>query len=461
MSFAELQKRCKELNLEPCSGKSITKEILKAKIDDFDSKIENRYEHAIAENNYTFYQSIKDLIPKMPDFRPQRTVEKMKESEYLELRWRELYNELQGLGEDNESKNRKILDAINSDDNNKLLEVLEDEKSIESFFESYPAIIWLAGQTGTVIKKMLIYRGDIQTINSLDKDEVKEMIPFINSDFIAEQLYKINPDALEFNRREMRDAVEKGEFGKVLWINTKYPGVLFTKGESYKEAVMIKEGLLNDNVTIFKLSVNSNNLKLIFWLLSQLPGWDYYFKDEAIIQNNLNVLNALIDANIMPSSIDLQIAINSDPAIFDLILSKVDVDPALHLISRAIFRGKREYAKKMILKSGNLLNMDAMDEILSAAVDYGDIEMVKFLLNHYPDIELSYLLISQSIRKPEILKLFLDDGRADPTIGNIRSTINYAILNRMYDSAKLLLNDKRVKNSLTREELIEYNKKIN
>jgi len=96
------------------------------------------------------------------------------------------------------------------------------------------------------------------------------------------------------------------------------------------------------------------------------------------------------------------------------------------------------------------------------ACDYGNIEIVKLLLNdkRIDPSDLTGFMWALESNHYNIMELLLKDDRVDPSI-NDNDAIIYSSNTRNYKSVKILLNDKRVLNKLNKSQIKYYKNKIN
>lgn len=198
MSFRDLQRKCEELKLYPCRGRGITISVLKKKIASAEKKVWvpkkvvvktiSEAEIAFHDRDPVYYETIKDLVPKMPDLRYFQTETAKKslvpwtdqkrwavllddfetldqaeergdtfDSEFIE--WLALLDSLKGVQKTNEQMYRYVY--------------LRDrmlKKPLAEFFAKYPALSWILIRTDSDARRYALFSGYDDWVKELDSE---------------------------------------------------------------------------------------------------------------------------------------------------------------------------------------------------------------------------------------------------------------------------------------------------
>lgn len=155
--YLSLKKRCKDLGLSPCHGKGVNtpflerllaeherkEEVENDEIREEETSILSEDEEMIKEHDPSLYEMIRSYVPKVPDFRPQETLRRMKEEPNTEsMNWRHLRQELEDINHNEEHLD--LLAAINGEKGRRISSYLNEKRNIVSeFIFSYPTLFWL------------------------------------------------------------------------------------------------------------------------------------------------------------------------------------------------------------------------------------------------------------------------------------------------------------------------------
>lgn len=148
-------------------------------------------ERKIKEHDPQFYETIRDLVPLMPDFRPLETVKKMKAEE--QNNWRLIYQEMQGIGMNEAHMN--LLNIISEGNEARLKKYISPNRFVQDFIFSYPGLFWLMVKSSSseTIAPLLI-------ANGIYLEEIKEMpieyLFHIYDNETAKILRALYPDAI-------------------------------------------------------------------------------------------------------------------------------------------------------------------------------------------------------------------------------------------------------------------------
>lgn len=185
LSFRELQRRLKELNLGPVAGPGITKDVLMNRwllvqqepaLEEEEQHVDvsTNYENSVKNINPSFYRLISSSISNIPDIRPLETVRLMKNEE--QNIWRIIYEELGALsnvqgGEEDEER----LLWIQMVNKKGIVEYIDEKREVvDRFIEKYPIMFLVLLKSVNLLIPLLSSTRD-EMLNSYDflLDEIK------------------------------------------------------------------------------------------------------------------------------------------------------------------------------------------------------------------------------------------------------------------------------------------------
>lgn len=183
-TFRDLQRKCKELGLKGCGGRGVTSAVLRAKILASDDKMRNERLFAAREPEY--YETIRELVPKMPDMRPFESKigiatlaewNNEKRWEYLLIDFTNL-DESTGRGDTFDAGYIEYLDLLDTEkvDMNRQIELSRTmtRLNLSTFFIRYPALSWILVRTNPHVRGDSLfaeYDDWVKETVTLDSDE--------------------------------------------------------------------------------------------------------------------------------------------------------------------------------------------------------------------------------------------------------------------------------------------------
>lgn len=269
------------------------------------------YEKLIEEHDFIFYQSIKEYVPLMPDFRPQETIRMMRgtyvDKEFIpepQDHWRLLYNELLALNE--EEPYQILVDAINSGEELQIQPFIDRENFLSDFVFSYPAVT-LKGDNALRLTWLMLKVSPENTIipililaeKYLDEISMKrEYIKYIRSDEVTKYLVK---KWLYIRSEEITKYLDKrrpslilpedigsiNSIGEIYWYEFLYP----TSFQENKENILKRLLKIDADATLFLLRkevFSSQTLIQVLWAVLEKES---NAKNEEIILFILPRLN--------------------------------------------------------------------------------------------------------------------------------------------------------------------------
>lgn len=462
-SFHELRKRCRSLHLKPCSGKGVNKEFLEKLLGEHEEKIEEGFEYEIKETNPELYSLISSLVPSMPSFHTEelRRFYGLEKNDPLppQDNWRLIYNELESLSRQSPEGEADLMffEALINDSED-LLDLSKDEDLVLRFLASYPDLIWLLERIGSSIWKIYVALNQIEKIREMDKNIVSKVVPFIRTREVTRLLLEKNPKAKI--KGSLRMALPD-QIGESLWF--------LEKGDKV-------------NPLLMRSVVASHNREIIFSFLERLDGIEIVDFATLIARQPLgDVLSIILQENSFTKEELLRITGHAMTypenlsILIPLLPKGTDLTDTLHFQIR---KGKDSISEEVMkyipedmvdlnaifytaLDRENdpwinyifpKINIDLLhEEIVFLIVDHGKTEIIKDLLKN-PGFSPPQRIITESLDSPDILLLFLTDGRADPTINinnNLATLIYSASVNIDYETSLfLLLSDQRVREAM-------------
>lgn len=109
------------------------------------SSPENKWQKKLKKSNPDFYAKIIDIMPSVPDLRPNETVKKMNKYEQWDP-WHRLYDELSAMGIENDdaARDRELLELLTGEKKLKQMNWMELlPVTIRRFVITYPVLIYL------------------------------------------------------------------------------------------------------------------------------------------------------------------------------------------------------------------------------------------------------------------------------------------------------------------------------
>lgn len=168
----------------------------------------NSFEELVRSHDSSLHTLVRLLVPFMPDFRPQETVQRMKrvtidgrDSPEPQDNWQVLYNDLSSISHN--SLHLELLEALNEEKMDTIYWFMEEDRIVKEFFFSYPALTWLLMKTNAAIIPLCVSEGEyIEDLSGYLQDI--QYIGFIRNIEVAQKIHKIST----VTRHSVLDSIE-------------------------------------------------------------------------------------------------------------------------------------------------------------------------------------------------------------------------------------------------------------
>lgn len=489
LTLAELQDLCESLEIFPCRGRGITRTVLIKKLMEIKEEPENREmseeEKLIKQHDPEFYLIILPYINDMPDFRPQYTINKMKNivNESGELvpekqkNWAVLAHELDALGHSPEDE--EFVSAINNENIDEIRKYTINKENLEKFSFSYPSLLWLLSRIKPigVMRPLLIGTGlYLENIFPFPKaiPRIADILDDVRDWKTAEYIKKKVFDTMgSYSLREIIQILRN-----LIVRMDKYRGVGATYIISLLEPKyipwIIEQAIEYNKLLILNIALSYPHLSCHLkkenyeWYVNKLPTLPSTIIDALISEVRFpeiyheEITIILLDITPYKDTIDKFINyLSEDRFILPLsikygyvnkvkkILSESYIDLFLVYKYLSLLFTKEEHMEDILVELINNKQFDPNangNKLLKTLILYRKPSLLKILLQ-YPWVgviedwnDIILLLISAPLF---ITRIFLDSPYIDPSCDENKFLIT-AIKNKKYDIVHLLLRDYRI-----------------
>ena len=413
----------------------------------------------------SFYEAILPFMNKMPDMRPQETIQKMRQVivggrmvPECQDSWKLVETEISALSLNEEHK--RIIDIINEGDLSRLRPYLK-RKTTEDMVFTYPALLWLLlhiSPKETIIPFLILHGLYLGNLNITKAD-----IEFIRSEETAKILYREHPDVLRNDERFLIAAIQENRIGYFYWAFVSGKRIstgTFFIAIHYNRIKMAKLMLKNkvfqnkgDDKWHTALCIASQGHVEILQILLGLVSIDETYQKPlflAIKGEHIDVVSLLLPfyTTLRPNILDTALTVNNE-RILELIFNHQGCPSTQNNLYFAICKGYKKCVE-ILLKKPTIDPSLQNNLALMKAISHNHLDIVEILLKDdrvdSSDRQNTFLEIAIKNKNRQILELLLQNPLVDPSAFRNRA-LKSAIAYENIEAMSLLLSNERVKSS--------------
>lgn len=382
------------------------------------------YQEEIFSTNPSLHNALLSSIDRMPDFRPQETVKRMKEEK--QNNWKLIYDELEAINHN--PVHMRIPSMIN--ENKDLLRNIT-KKEMEEFCFCYPGLTWCFLQLDEEeMVAILLFHGCFLKYLPMKKEYVR----FLESLDIAQELYSLYPS---------------------LWKEEELEKSLINYSCDRSHCFT----LVYSNERPSLCSLCKERIGLFLWMAVAFPLWknkevqEYvwhsllYIDDPSLFERFLFLSPSTSDLNYLIEKAIEWKAIHIGKYILERMSENLLRERLPCLFQIAVKLGSRNFVSLFLSRMTSMQKGDDMGYEIALTIENDDPIMLKNLvINHEGLIEFygiasSHVNYKENFSKPSIMSVFINHLEC---IGNcfIIALMQNAVENDYIDMIKIVLNKK-------------------